>query len=66
MKWEQMWRLTAERELMSMLSTSLADQVGKTLQGCETTTVFGKERNGKGMRCGKRQGKAFVPIVTIC
>lgn len=25
--WEQMWRLTAERELMSMLSTSLADQV---------------------------------------
>lgn len=26
LKWEQMWRLTAERELMSMLSTSLADQ----------------------------------------
>lgn len=25
--WEQMWRLTAERELMNMLSTSLADQV---------------------------------------
>lgn len=25
--WEQMWRLTAEKELMSMLSTSLADQV---------------------------------------
>ncbi|XP_043963504.1 LARGE xylosyl- and glucuronyltransferase 1 isoform X1 [Gambusia affinis] len=25
-RWEQMWRLTAERELMSMLSTSLADQ----------------------------------------
>ncbi|XP_077178412.1 xylosyl- and glucuronyltransferase LARGE2 [Paroedura picta] len=24
--WEQIWRLTAERELMSMLSTSLADQ----------------------------------------
>uniref|UniRef100_A0A8C5DJH9 LARGE xylosyl- and glucuronyltransferase 2 n=1 Tax=Gouania willdenowi TaxID=441366 RepID=A0A8C5DJH9_GOUWI len=24
--WEQTWRLTAERELMSMLSTSLADQ----------------------------------------
>ncbi|MBN3278990.1 LARG2 glucuronyltransferase, partial [Polyodon spathula] len=24
--WEQMWRLTAERELMSMLATSLADQ----------------------------------------
>ncbi|KAM9239458.1 xylosyl- and glucuronyltransferase LARGE2 [Leptosomus discolor] len=24
--WEQMWRLMAERELMSMLSTSLADQ----------------------------------------
>lgn len=28
MGWEQMWRLTAERELMSMLSTSLADQAG--------------------------------------
>ncbi len=28
--WEQMWRLTAERELMSMLSTSLADQVRDT------------------------------------
>ena len=27
--WEQMWRLTAERELMSMLSTSLADQVSE-------------------------------------
>ncbi|XP_074853653.1 xylosyl- and glucuronyltransferase LARGE2 isoform X1 [Carettochelys insculpta] len=26
MGWEQMWRLTAERELMSMFSTSLADQ----------------------------------------
>ncbi|KAL2088578.1 hypothetical protein ACEWY4_015477 [Coilia grayii] len=26
MGWEQMWRLTAERELMNMLSTSLADQ----------------------------------------
>lgn len=25
-----MWRLTAERELMSMLSTSLADQVTET------------------------------------
>ncbi|XP_061885639.1 xylosyl- and glucuronyltransferase LARGE2s isoform X2 [Entelurus aequoreus] len=25
-KWEQMWRLTAEKELMNMLSTSLADQ----------------------------------------
>lgn len=25
--WEQMWRLTAEKELMNMLSTSLADQV---------------------------------------
>uniref|UniRef100_A0A8C5WGS3 Xylosyl- and glucuronyltransferase LARGE2s n=1 Tax=Leptobrachium leishanense TaxID=445787 RepID=A0A8C5WGS3_9ANUR len=24
--WEEMWRVTAERELMSMLSTSLADQ----------------------------------------
>lgn len=29
--WEQMWRLTAERELMSMLSTSLADQVRDTI-----------------------------------
>ncbi|KAG5846163.1 hypothetical protein ANANG_G00146900 [Anguilla anguilla] len=26
LRWEQTWRLTAERELMSMLSTSLADQ----------------------------------------
>lgn len=25
--WEEMWRVTAERELMNMLSTSLADQV---------------------------------------
>ncbi|KAJ6667179.1 hypothetical protein lerEdw1_017157 [Lerista edwardsae] len=34
--WEQMWRLTAERELMSMLSTSLADQAGPRacLLGC--------------------------------
>lgn len=30
LRWEQMWRLTAERELMSMLSTSLADQVPET------------------------------------
>ncbi|KAI4790857.1 hypothetical protein KUCAC02_034355 [Chaenocephalus aceratus] len=29
--WEQMWRLTAERELMSMLSTSLADQQNPVL-----------------------------------
>lgn len=28
--WEQMWRLTAEKELMNMLSTSLADQVGSS------------------------------------
>lgn len=27
-----MWRLTAERELMSMLSTSLADQVTPEIQ----------------------------------
>lgn len=33
--WEQMWRLTAERELMSMLSTSLADQVKGHLQPAE-------------------------------
>ena len=32
MKWEQMWRLTAERELMGMLSTSLADQVSSQLR----------------------------------
>lgn len=32
MKWEQMWRLTAERELMGMLSTSLADQVSRQLR----------------------------------
>lgn len=32
MKWEQMWRLTAERELMGMLSTSLADQVSGPLR----------------------------------
>lgn len=31
--WEQMWRLTAEKELMSMLSTSLADQVGNHSDG---------------------------------
>ncbi|KAH0620760.1 hypothetical protein JD844_021502 [Phrynosoma platyrhinos] len=30
--WEQMWRLTAERELMSMMSTSLADQAKCKLQ----------------------------------
>lgn len=24
--WEQLWRVTAEQELMNMLSTSLADQ----------------------------------------
>lgn len=33
MKWEQMWRLTAERELMGMLSTSLADQVSGQVRG---------------------------------
>ena len=27
MKWKDLWRLTAEKELMSMLSTALADQV---------------------------------------
>lgn len=31
--WEQMWRLTAEKELMSMLSTSLADQVRNPSDG---------------------------------
>ncbi|OXB72955.1 UNVERIFIED_CONTAM: hypothetical protein H355_006495 [Colinus virginianus] len=42
MKWEQMWRLTAERELMSMLSTSLADQVSRALQsgGVTITTPW--------------------------
>jgi len=27
MNWKDIWRLTAEKELMNMLSTSLADQV---------------------------------------
>lgn len=50
MKWEQMWRLTAERELMSMLSTSLADQVSRRLQGDSITAtpwiVDGKKEKG--------------------
>ena len=37
--WEQMWRLTAERELMSMLSTSLADQVRGTFNPLKTPSV---------------------------
>ena len=48
MKWEQMWRLTAERELMSMLSTSLADQVSRTLQTSGTTTTPWIEEGKKG------------------
>lgn len=48
MKWEQMWRLTAERELMSMLSTSLADQVSATLQDCGTTIEPWVEEGKKG------------------
>lgn len=47
MKWEQMWRLTAERELMSMLSTSLADQVSRTLKHCGTTTEPWVEEGNK-------------------
>lgn len=35
LRWEQMWRLTAERELMSMLSTSLADQVPETAENTD-------------------------------
>lgn len=27
MNWKHVWRLTAEKELMNMLSTTLADQV---------------------------------------
>jgi len=30
-KWTSLWRLTAEKELMNMLSTSLADQVSHLL-----------------------------------
>lgn len=48
MKWEQMWRLTAERELMSMLSTSLADQVSRTWQRSGTTTTPWIEEGKKG------------------
>lgn len=40
MKWEQMWRLTAERELMGMLSTSLADQVSVQWQGSLHLSTF--------------------------
>lgn len=40
--WEQMWRLTAERELMSMLSTSLADQVSDVANALKyVSLVFG-------------------------
>lgn len=71
MKWEQMWRLTAERELMSMLSTSLADQVSRTLQTSGTTTTGWVEESKKGKgdemwEKGKRRGKDVVPVVTIC
>lgn len=66
-----MWRLTAERELMSMLSTSLADQVSRTLQTSGTTTTWwveeSKKRKGDEMwEKGKRRGKDIVPVVTIC
>lgn len=66
MKWEQMWRLTAERELMSMLSTSLADQVSRTLQRSGTTSTAWIEavKKGKGDDMGK--GGNIVPAVTIC
>lgn len=37
-----MWRLTAERELMSMLSTSLADQVSDVANALKyVSLVFG-------------------------
>lgn len=38
--WEQMWRLTAERELMSMLSTSLADQVSDPSENAGSSHCF--------------------------
>lgn len=43
MKWEQMWRLTAERELMGMLSTSLADQVSGQVGRCPGLFLSVKE-----------------------
>lgn len=60
MKWEQMWRLTAERELMSMLSTSLADQVSRTLQGCGTATKpwIEEGKKGKGDEMWEKAGES--------
>lgn len=70
MKWEQMWRLTAERELMSMLSTSLADQVSTTLQDCGTATEpwakEGKKGKGDEMWEKARESCCALCLVTIC
>lgn len=61
MKWEQMWRLTAERELMSMLSTSLADQVSGALQGgCVTMAtpwVVAEGKKGTGDEVWEKERK---------
>lgn len=38
--WEQMWRLTAEKELMNLLSTSLADQVRPRVPGPWTASSW--------------------------
>ena len=56
--WEQMWRLTAERELMSMLSTSLADQV--TVPAPAWLALLRSRRAaGTGVRAG------FPPAYTL-
>lgn len=47
-----MWRLTAERELMSMLSTSLADQVTSQGGGGEEG-----EKRRQGERGRRRAGR---------
>ena len=68
MKWEQMWRLTAERELMSMLSTSLADQVSRTLQGCGTPTKLWIEegKKGKGNEMWEKAGESCCACSHFC
>lgn len=66
MKWEQMWRLTAERELMSMLSTSLADQVSRMLQRSGYNHCSMDWGRGKRIRCWKMWRKDTVHVVIIC
>lgn len=46
LRWEQMWRLTAERELMSMLSTSLADQVKRKAAALHFTFRVSLSKSG--------------------